>query len=89
MDYSAANHALWNIIVQLGFIAAAILLANFLRQKLAFIRRSLMPIAVLAGKLLALPFDPLFLGMAVCAVIMAFGLIRGKPHVEHAEKETV
>ena len=40
-------------------------------------------------KLLALPFDPLFLGMAVCAVIMAFGLIRGKPHVEHAEKETV
>ena len=44
------------------------------------------PIAVLAGKLLALPFDPLFLGMAVCAVIMAFGLIRGKPH---AEKETV
>ena len=44
---------------------------------------------MLAGKLLALPFDPLFLGMAVCAVIMAFGLIRGKPHVEHAEKETV
>ena len=44
------------------------------------------PIAVLAGELLALPFDPLFLGMAVCAVIMAFGLIRGKPH---AEKETV
>ena len=44
------------------------------------------PIAVLAGELLALPFDPLFLGMAVCAVIMAFGLIRGKPD---AEKETV
>ena len=44
------------------------------------------PIAVLAGELLALPFDPLFLGMAVCAVIMAFGLVRGKPH---AEKETV
>ena len=44
------------------------------------------PIAVLSGKLLALPFDPLFLGMAVCAVIMAFGLIRGKPH---DEKETV
>ena len=44
------------------------------------------PIAVLAGELLALPFDPLFLGMAVCAVIMAFGLIRGRPD---AEKETV
>ena len=52
MDYSAANHALWNIIVQLGMIALVILLANFLRQKLAVIRKSLMPIAVLAGFLL-------------------------------------
>ena len=42
------------------------------------------PAAVLAGKLLGLPFDPLFAGMAVCAVIMAAGLIRGK-----GEKETV
>ena len=54
MDYSAANQALWNIIIQLGLIAGAMLLANFLRQKLAFIRRSLMPIAVLAGFLLLL-----------------------------------
>ena len=52
MDYSAANHALWNIIVQLGLIASVVLLANFLRQKFRFIRRSLMPIAVLAGFLL-------------------------------------
>ena len=36
------------------------------------------PAAVLAGKLLGLPFDPLFLGMAVCAVIMTFGLLRGR-----------
>ena len=54
MDYSAANQALWNIIIQLGLIAGAMLLANLLRQKLAFIRRSLMPIAVLAGFLLLL-----------------------------------
>ena len=52
MDYSAANHALWNIVIQLGLIAAAILLANFLRQKVAFIRKSLMPVAVLGGFLL-------------------------------------
>ena len=52
MDYSAANHALWNIIVQLGLIAGAVLLANFLRQRFRFIRKSLMPIAVLAGFLL-------------------------------------
>lgn len=52
MDYSAANHTLWNIIIQLGLIAGSILLANFLRQKLRFVRQSLMPVAVLAGFLL-------------------------------------
>lgn len=36
------------------------------------------PLAVLAGKFLALPFDPLFLGMAVCLVIMAVGYGAGK-----------
>ena len=36
------------------------------------------PLAVLAGKFLALPFDPLFLGMAVCLVIMAGGYGAGK-----------
>ena len=52
MDYSAANHALWNIIIQLGLIAGAVLFANMLRQRVPFIRKSLMPIAVLAGFLL-------------------------------------
>ena len=52
MDYSAANHALWNIIVQFGMIAGAILLANCLRQKLGFIRRTMLPVPVLGGFLL-------------------------------------
>ena len=52
MDYSAANHALWNVIIQMGLIAGAILLANLLRQRVSLIRRSLMPIAVLGGFLL-------------------------------------
>lgn len=52
MDYSAANLSLWNIIIQLGLISGAILLANLLRQKLPFIRKSLMPVAVLGGFLL-------------------------------------
>ncbi len=52
MDYSAANTALWNMIIQLGLIAGAIMLANLLRQKIPMIRRSLMPVAVLAGFLL-------------------------------------
>ena len=52
MDYSAANHALWNVIVQMGTIAGAILLANMMRQRIDFILKSMMPIAVLGGFLL-------------------------------------
>lgn len=49
MDYSAANAALWEPVIQFGVIAALILVANLLRRKIPFIRRSLMPTAVLAG----------------------------------------
>ncbi len=52
MDYSSANSALWNIILQLGMIAGAILVANGLRSKVEFIRRGMMPVAVMAGFLL-------------------------------------
>ena len=54
MDYSATNTALWTMVIQLGLIAGALLVALGLRQKLGFIRRSMMPIAVLAGFLLLL-----------------------------------
>lgn len=49
MDYSASNHELWNVIVQFAYIAAAILIANVIRQRISFVRKSMMPIAVLAG----------------------------------------
>ena len=52
MDYSAANTALWNPIIQIGIIAAALIVAHILRRRVSFIRRSLMPTAVLAGFLL-------------------------------------
>ena len=52
MDYSAANTSLWGVIIQLGLIAAAILAAGLLRSKVPFIRKSMMPVAVLAGFLL-------------------------------------
>ena len=72
MDYSAANLELWNWILQLGLIAGALLLSQFLRQKLAFIRKSLMPVAVLAGFLLLaakytglVPLDEALLEMLV------------------------
>ena len=40
------------MILQFGYIAAVVLIAHFVRQKLAFVRKSMMPIAVLAGFLL-------------------------------------
>lgn len=52
MDFSAANTALWNPMVQLGIIAGLILLANVLRRKIAFVQASLIPTAVLAGFIL-------------------------------------
>ena len=52
MDYSAANLSLWNIIIQLGLMAGAILVSNLLRNKIEFIRKGMMPVAVMAGFLL-------------------------------------
>ena len=52
MDLSNANEALWNIVIQFGIIAAAILVSTLFRRKVPFIRKSLMPTAVLAGFLL-------------------------------------
>ena len=54
MDYSAANHELWNVIIQLGYIAAVILIANFLRQTIKPVRQTMLPVAVLAGFILLL-----------------------------------
>lgn len=49
MDFSAANKSLWNIVIQFGIIAAAVLVSMLLRRRVPWIRKSLMPIAVLAG----------------------------------------
>ena len=54
MDFSSANVALWAPLIQIGIIAMLILVANVLRRKIAFIRDSLMPTAVLAGFLMLL-----------------------------------
>ena len=54
MDYSAANQPLWNFIIQMGLLACSVLLANVLRRKIPFFRKSLMPVSVLAGFLLLL-----------------------------------
>ena len=92
MDYSAANSTLWNVIIQFGLIAAAILLAFFLRAKLAFVRKSMMPIAVLAGFLLLIAkylglenIDGLFMEMLVYHGI-ALGFIAMSLRVPAGEK---
>lgn len=54
MDYSAANTSLWNIVIQLGQIAGAILVCNMLRNRVRLIRSAMMPVAVMAGFLLLL-----------------------------------
>jgi ESS family glutamate:Na+ symporter len=72
MDYSAANAPLWNIIIQFGIIAAIILISNVLRRKIAFVRNSLMPTAVLGGFILLIvrsvglfEFDTKFMEMLI------------------------
>ena len=52
MDFSAANHGLWDVFVWGGVIAALLLVANLLTRKVGFIRNSLMPVAALAGVIL-------------------------------------
>lgn len=52
MDYSAANTILWNPVIQIGIISFMVIISNILRLKIPFVRKSLMPTAVLAGFIL-------------------------------------
>ena len=52
MDYSAANQELWGLVITLGIMALALGIALMMRNHFTFIRRSMMPTAVLAGFLL-------------------------------------
>jgi ESS family glutamate:Na+ symporter len=49
MDFSNQNTDLWNFILQMGMLAAILIIANILRHKVPFIKKALMPTAVLAG----------------------------------------
>ena len=52
MDYSAANHQLWNVIIQMGYVSAVLLIAICLRQVVRPIRKTMLPVAVLGGFIL-------------------------------------
>ncbi|MDR0502692.1 MAG: hypothetical protein LBH16_05160 [Treponema sp.] len=49
MDFTMDNIGLWNFMLQLGVIATILVLANIIRRKVPFIRKALMPTAVIAG----------------------------------------
>lgn len=81
MDFSAANKVLWNFMIQLGMLAGLMLLANVLRRKVSFIRKTMIPTAVLAGFIALilrtfrlLPIDGAFLEMVTYHTI-AIGFI--------------
>ncbi|MDD4080197.1 MAG: hypothetical protein PHP02_02130 [Eubacteriales bacterium] len=52
MDFSNTNTALWSMFIWAGVIALLLLVANILTRKIAFVRKSLIPVAALAGFLL-------------------------------------
>ncbi len=52
MDFSSANTELWAPIVQIGIIASLMMLSNVLVRKIPFIRKTLLPLSVLAGFIL-------------------------------------
>ncbi len=52
MDFSSANTGLWAPIIQIGIIASLMMLSNVLVRKVPFIRKTLLPLSVLAGFIL-------------------------------------
>ena len=50
MDFSA--YEVWALMIQIGILLGALLLANFMRQSSPQIKKTLMPVAVIAGFLL-------------------------------------
>lgn len=49
MDFSASNAVLWNAVLQLSLLCAVMLVANVIRRKVPFIRKSLLPTAAIGG----------------------------------------
>lgn len=89
MNFSASNTDLWNAVIQIGVIALFLLLANVLRRKIPFFRKSLMPTAVLAGFLFLIlrtvglyPFDTTILetltyhGIAIGFIAMSLRVVK-------------
>lgn len=79
MDYSAQNTALWSGMLQFGLIAGILLLANLMRRKLPFVKKSLMPTSVLGGFLLLIlrSFGLFSINLQVLEMITYHGIALG------------
>jgi ESS family glutamate:Na+ symporter len=92
MDYSAANTTLWRFIIQMGIIAATILLSNFLLRRISWIRKSMMPTAVLGGFILLIlrAIGVLTMDMELMQILVyhaiALGFIAMSLRVTHGKK---
>ncbi|HHY81727.1 MAG TPA: sodium:glutamate symporter [Clostridiales bacterium] len=49
MNFSASNTMLWDAMIQFGILSTILLAANVLRRKVAIVRKSLAPTAVIGG----------------------------------------
>ena len=50
--YNTWDYDFWAALVQIGILMAAVLLGNTLRRKIPFIKKSLLPSAVIGGLIL-------------------------------------
>ncbi len=51
-SFSASNVELWSHVLQFMYISAALLAGNFLRRRIPFLRKALLPVSIIAGFLL-------------------------------------
>lgn len=100
MDFTSANTSLWEFIIQMGILAGLMLLANVLRRKLEFVRKSMIPTAVLGGFIALfirtagiLPLDREFLEMVtyhgICIGFIALSLRAANKLSESKKKNLI
>jgi ESS family glutamate:Na+ symporter len=98
LDFTSANTSLWTFIIQMGILAGLMLLANVLRRKLEFVRKSMIPTAVLGGFIAlfirtagVLPLDREFLEMVtyhgICIGFIALSLRIANKYSETDKKD--
>lgn len=76
LDFSFLSMGLRAAVVFVPLLGA-LFFPGRIHRRFALVAIVLGPLTVFVGRLLALPFDPLFAGIAAAALVMAVGLVRG------------